>query len=259
MSAVIAVTNQKGGVGKTTTVINLGAALAEKGHKTLLVDLDPQGALSVGLGIDIYSLDRTMYQVLSDEHFPITRVIQQVRPKLFVAPANIDLAAAEAELLSRSGREFVFREALEPVRGDYEFVIIDTPPSLGLLTINALVAADEVLIPLQCEYLALRGMRLLMDTIKRVKLRLNPRLRILGILGTMYDSRTLHSREIMEEIRSIFGPLVFKTVIKKSIRFAEAPVAQMPILEYQKRHEGAEAYRKLAEEVINELKSQSQG
>ena len=256
MDYVITVANQKGGVGKTTTVINLGAALAEKGHDVLLIDLDPQGALSISLGIPSYSLDKTIYQALMDSEVSIADIIVPVRERLHVAPANIDLSAAELELVAAIAREYVLREALTPIRDDYAFVLIDTPPSLGLLTVNALTAADGVIIPLQCEYLAMRALRLLLNTINTVKAKLNRELRILGILPTMYDTRTIHSREVLEEIRSVFGPLVFDTVIKKSVRFAEAPVAQKPILEYDKRHEGAQAYRKLAQEVIDGIKSQ---
>ncbi len=251
MSVVIVVANQKGGVGKTTTAMNLGAALNELGQRVLLVDLDPQSALSAGLGVDSYQLDETIYDVLVDSRVTMQSVIRPVRANLDVAPSNIDLAAAELELISAIGREYIFKEALAPVRGNYDYILVDSPPSLGLLTINALTAADEVIIPLQCEYLALRGMRSLLETIDKVRAKLNPHLEIRGILGTMFNARTLHAQEVMDEIRSIFGDKVFDVVIKSSIRFAEAPVVHQSLLEYDPRHEGAMAYRKLAEVIVN--------
>lgn len=250
MALVIAVANQKGGVGKTTTVVNLGAALAEQEKRTLLVDMDPQGALSAALGIESYQLDNTIYTVLVDS-MPMKEVIQQVRPNLDVAPSNIDLAAAELELISAIGREYIFSDALKPVRDLYDYIVLDTPPSLGLLTINALTASNGVLIPLQCEYLAMRGIRFLLQTIEKVKAKLNPGLEVIGILGTMFNARTTHAQEVMNEIRSVFGDKVFNVVIKSSIRFAEAPVVHQPILEYDSKHEGAAAYRKLAEVIIH--------
>jgi chromosome partitioning protein len=257
MAVVIVVANQKGGVGKTTTTINLGSALSELGRHVLLVDLDPQSALSAGLGVDSYELDETIYDVLVDSRVTIQSIIRPIRPNLDVAPSNIDLAAAELELISAIGREYIFKEALAPVRKKYDYILVDSPPSLGLLTVNALTAADEVIIPLQCEYLALRGMRSLLETIEKVKAKLNPHLEIRGILGTMFNSRTLHAQEVMDEIRSIFGDKVFDVVIKSSIRFAEAPVVHQSLLEYDTRHEGAMAYRKLAEVIVNgEKKSQ---
>ena len=257
MSVVIVVANQKGGVGKTTTAMNLGSALNELGQRVLLVDLDPQSALSAGLGVDSYQLDETIYDVLVDSRVTMQSIIHPIRPNLDVAPSNIDLAAAELELISAIGREYIFKEALAPVRDNYDYVLVDSPPSLGLLTVNALTAADEVIIPLQCEYLALRGMRSLLETIDKVRAKLNPHLEIRGILGTMYNARTLHAQEVMDEIRSIFGDKVFDVVIKSSIRFAEAPVVHQSLLEYDPRHEGAVAYRKLAEVIVNgEKKSQ---
>jgi chromosome partitioning protein len=251
MSVVIVVANQKGGVGKTTTAINLGSALNELGQRVLLVDLDPQSALSAGLGVDSYQLAETIYDVLVDSRVTMQSIIRSVRANLDVAPSNIDLAAAEVELISAIGREYIFKEALAPVRGNYDYILVDSPPSLGLLTVNALTAADEVIIPLQCEYLALRGMRSLLETIEKVRAKLNPHLEIRGILGTMFNSRTLHAQEVIDEIRSIFGDKVFDVVIKSSIRFAEAPVVHQSLLEYEPRHEGAMAYRKLAEVIVN--------
>jgi chromosome partitioning protein len=251
MAVVIVIANQKGGVGKTTTAINLGSALNELGQRVLLVDLDPQSALSAGLGVDSYQLEETIYDVLVDSRVTMQSIIRSVRANLDVAPSNIDLAAAEVELISAIGREYIFKEALAPVRGNYDYILVDSPPSLGLLTVNALTAADEVIIPLQCEYLALRGMRSLLETIEKVRAKLNPHLEIRGILGTMFNSRTLHAQEVIDEIRSIFGDKVFDVVIKSSIRFAEAPVVHQSLLEYEPRHEGAMAYRKLAEVIVN--------
>lgn len=251
MPVVIAIANQKGGVGKTTTAINLGAALAELGRRTLLVDLDPQSALSGAMGLDSDNLQKTIYDVLVDSRVPIQDIVQSSRPNLDIVPSNIDLAAAELELISAIGRERILKEALDTIVDQYDYVLIDAPPSLGLLTINALTASDQVIIPLQCEYLALRGMRFLLDTIEKVKTKLNPQLEIRGILGTMYNARTLHAQEVIGEIRSLFGSKVFDVVVKSSIRFAEAPLAHQPILEYDPKHDGAKAYRQLAEVIVN--------
>lgn len=255
MTVVIAIANQKGGVGKTTTAINLGAALVELERRALLVDLDPQSALSGAVGLDSNALDRSIYNVLVDSRLPIQEVIFSIRPNLDVVPSNIDLAAAEIELISAIGREYILKEALDPVLDKYDYVLVDTPPSLGLLTINALTAAHQIIIPLQCEYLALRGMRFLLDTIENVKIKLNPQLEILGVLPTMCNTRTIHAQEVIDEIRSIFGDKVFPVVIKSSIRFAEAPVAHQSILEYRPRHNGAIAYRQLAEVIVNGKKT----
>jgi chromosome partitioning protein len=248
---VIVIANQKGGVGKTTTTINLGAALAELGRRTLLVDMDPQSALSGAMGLGTDDLDRTIYNALVDSRVPIQDIIQTVRPNLDVAPSNIDLAAAEVELVSAIGREYILKEIIAPIRNEYDYILIDAPPSLGLLTVNALTAADQVIIPLQCEYLALRGMRFLLETIEKVKTKLNPQLEIRGILGTMYNTRTIHAQEVVAEIRSLFGDKVFDIVVKSSIRFAEAPLAHQPILEYDPKHDGASAYRQLAEVIVH--------
>src|ERR1041384_4058558 len=200
-SKIIALAQQKGGVGKTTTVINLGSALAQRGKKVLLVDLDPQGALSAGLGLNPLSLEKTIYNVLRNQSVSIAEVITQSKTGCNLVPSNIDLAAAEVELVSEPGREHFLREALSPVINRYDYILIDCQPSLGLLTLNALSASSGVIIPVQTQYFALRGMDLLFQTIEKVQARLNPRLKIVGILPTMYDARTLHAREGLEEVK----------------------------------------------------------
>jgi chromosome partitioning protein len=250
MAVIITVANQKGGVGKTTTVANLGAALAELNRRVLLVDLDPQSALSTIIGLESDQLEESIYNVLV-HNTPIENVIFEIAPNLEAIPTNIDLAAAEMELISAMGRETILKEKIDNLRPRYHYIIIDSPPSLGLLTLNALTACDEVIVPLQAEYLAMRGMRFLLDMIEHVQQKVNPHLKIRGILGTMYKSGTIHSEEVMEEIKSVFGDKVFPVIVKSSIRFAEAPVAQLPIIHYQPKHEGAQAYRKLAEVIVN--------
>lgn len=251
---IIALANQKGGVGKTTTTVSLAAALAELGARVLVVDFDPQGGCSLALGIEPGGLDLSVYNALLDRACPVEEVVLKTRvPDLELLPSNIDLAAAELMLVQEVAREQSLMRVLAPLRVKYDFILIDCPPSLGLLTINALTAADGVIVPLECEYYALRGMALLMDSIDRVKERLNPRLHMDGILATMFDPRTLHAREVLERVREAFGPALFETTIKKTIRFAEAPVAGEPILTYAPASPGAVAYRKLAKEVIERV------
>jgi chromosome partitioning protein len=243
--------NQKGGVGKTTTTINLGAALAEYGRRVLLVDFDPQGALSVGLGINPHELDVTIYNLLMDRTAAARDAIRETRvERLDLLPANIDLSAAEVQLVGEVARETVLDRALRPVVDDYDVVLIDCQPSLGLLTVNALTAAHGVVIPLECEFFALRGVALLVETIEKIQDRLNPRLEIDGILATMYDGRTLHSREVVARVVEAFGDQVFHTVISRTVKFPDASVAAEPITSYASTSPGAEAYRQLARELV---------
>ena len=248
---VIAMCNQKGGVGKTTTTINLGAALAELGRKVLLVDFDPQGALSVGLGIRPNDLDITIYNLLVERGHDIRDVIQHTRSEnLDLIPANIDLSAAEVQLVGEVAREQILARALRPVMDDYDVIIIDCQPSLGLLTVNALTAAHGVFIPLECEFFAMRGVALLVETIEKITDRLNPRLQVDGILATMYDGRTLHSREVVKSVVDHFGDRVFHTVISRTVKFPDASLAAEPITSYASTSAAAAAYRQLARELI---------
>jgi chromosome partitioning protein len=246
-----AVCNQKGGVGKTTTTINLGAALAEHGRRVLLVDFDPQGALSVGLGIQPHELDATVYNLLMERGLTAHDVIIKTRVDgMDLLPSNIDLSGAEVQLVHEVGREFVLGRALQPVLGDYDVILIDCQPSLGLLTVNALACADGVIVPLECEYFALRGVALLMETIDKVSSRLSPKLAIDGVLATMYDSRTLHTREVLAGVVAGFGDRVYHTVISRTVRFPDATVAGEPITRFDPACGGANSYRELAKEVL---------
>jgi chromosome partitioning protein len=249
---VIALCNQKGGVGKTTSAINLGAALAEVGRRVLLVDFDPQGALSAGLGFQPHQLDRTTYNLLMERGVSIddVRLKTQV-PGIDLLPSNIDLSAAEIQLVTEVAREQTLARAIAPVVPEYDYVLIDCQPSLGLLTVNALTASHGVIIPLECEYFSLRGVALLIDTIEKVQQRLNPELKLDGILATMYDGRTLHGREVFSRVLEAFGDTVFDTVISRTVRFPETTVAGEPITSWAPSSTGAKAYRNLAREVIS--------
>ena len=248
---VIAMCNQKGGVGKTTSTINLGAALAEYGRRVLLVDFDPQGALSVGLGVRANELDVTIYNLLMERGHDVRDVIQRTATEgVDVIPANIDLSAAEVQLVGEVAREQILARVLRPVLDDYDVVLIDCQPSLGLLTVNALTAAHGVIIPLECEFFAMRGVALLVETIEKITDRLNPRLQMDGILATMYDGRTLHSKEVVRSVVDHFGEQVFHTVISRTVKFPDATLAAEPITTYASTHSGADAYRQLARELI---------
>jgi len=243
--------NQKGGVGKTTTTINLGAALAETGRRVLLVDFDPQGSASVGLGVNPHTLERTIYNLLLSRTIDAGDIIVPTGVEnMDILPANIDLSAAELQLVSEVAREQTLKRVLDRLRGDYDMILIDCAPSLGLLTVNALTAADKVITPLECEFFALRGIALLTDTVNKVKDRLNPDLEMLGILGTMFDSRTLHGREVLDRVVQAFGETVFHTVIRRTIKFPETTVAGEPITTYAPTSSGADQYRTLAREVL---------
>jgi chromosome partitioning protein len=248
---IAAVCNQKGGVGKTTTTINLGAALAEQGRRVLLVDFDPQGALSVGLGIQPHEVEATVYNLLMERGTTAHDVLIKTAVQgMDLIPSNIDLSGAEVQLVHEVGREYVLGGALEEVLPEYDVVMIDCQPSLGLLTINALACAAGVLIPLECEYFAMRGVALLMETIDKVSRRLNPKLEIDGLLATRYDSRTLHTREVLTNIVNGFGDKVFHTVINRTVRFPDATVAGEPITRFDSGSMGASSYRELAKEVL---------
>jgi len=244
--------NQKGGVGKTTSTVSLGAALAGYGRKVLLVDFDPQGALSISFGLNPNEMELSIYNLLTQADCHVGDVIVSTNVEnLDLLPSNIDLSAAEIQLVSEVGREYALGRALEPIINEYDVILIDCQPSLGLLTLNALTASSGVIIPMECEYFALRGVALLKDTIDKVTSRLNTNLQIVGVLGTMYDPRTLHSREVLETVRGAFGDLVFETVIHRTVKFPDAAVAGEPITSYAPGSSGAQAYEQLAREVLS--------
>jgi chromosome partitioning protein len=256
MARTISVANQKGGVGKTTTAVNLGAALAERGQRVLLLDLDPQGHLTINMGVKVPDeLEKTIYDLLVDPTVTVNDVVGDSQQMgVHYIPANIELAGAESQLMNEIGREGVLKEKLEAVRRRYDFIVIDCPPSLNLLTINAFVASDEVIIPLQCEYFGMKGMQQLLNTVDRVKAKLNPKLRVAGILPTIFKARTLHSQEVLQAVKDHFGTIVFDFAIKDSIRFAESPLAGASILQYAGASDGARSYRALAEAVMENHK-----
>jgi chromosome partitioning protein len=257
MSIIIAIANQKGGVAKTTTCLNLGHALSERGRRVLLCDLDPQASLTLSLGFDVRELPATIYDVLLDTKAGLTikDIIQTTGMKnVDVAPASIELSKAEMDLFSEMNRERAFKDTLKPIQASYDYILVDCPPSLGLLTTNALAAADCVLIPLQSDYLAMRGAQLLQSTIDKVRRKLNPKLDLLGVLVTMFEKRTSHSRDVLREVQAAFGDRTFKAVIPYSVRAKESVVSGKSILEYDTKSTVAKAYRTLADEILNYAK-----
>ena len=250
MGRVIAVANQKGGVGKTTTVINLSACLAEKGKKVLVIDIDPQGNTSSGLGVDKNNTENTVYELLLGESELSDCIIENVYDGLSVVPANVNLAGAEIELIGMSDQHYILKKHIETVRGNYDFIILDCPPSLNTLTVNAMSAADSVLVPIQCEYYALEGLSQLIHTIELVKARMNEKLYIEGVVFTMYDARTNLSLQVVENVKDTLKQNIYKTIIPRNVRLAESPSHGVPINIYDSKSAGAEGYRALADEVI---------
>ena len=254
MAKIIAVTNQKGGVGKTTTAVNLSACLAYMGKKTLLIDCDPQGNSTGGFGINKSECELSVYECLVDETKTKDAIIKTPYLNMYVIPSSSNLSGAEIELVYEENREFFLKRAISKIRDDFDFIIIDAPPSLGMITINILTACDTILIPIQCEYYALEGVSQLIGTVKSVKKKLNPKINIEGVVGTMYDGRTNLSIQVLEEIKRFFPDMVYKTVIPRNIRLSEAPSYGEPIIKYDRTSKGADAYMSLAKEVIERNK-----
>ena len=253
MGRIIAIANQKGGVGKTTTATNLSACLAERGKKVLSVDMDPQGNMTSGLGMDKNSVETTIYDLIIGETDIEGVINKNVIENLDIIPTSIDLSGAEIELLDQEGKEYILRKALHDIKNKYDFIIIDCPPSLSILTINAMTAADSVLVPIQCEYYALEGLSQLIHTVELVKNRLNNELKIEGVVFTMYDARTNLSLQVVENVKDNLEQNIYKTIIPRNIRLAEAPSYGMPINHYDPKSAGAESYLKLADEVISQV------
>ncbi len=250
MGKIIAITNQKGGVGKTTTSVNLAAALAHLGKRVCIVDIDPQGNSTSGLGIDKSEIKHSVYEVIINGVPAKDAVMPTMMDTLFLIPANIDLVGAQVELVGKMAREFYLKEALLPIKNDYDFIFLDCPPSLGILTVNALNASDNVLVPIQCEFYALEGLSQLISTIKLVKKTLNPKLEIEGVVLTMYDGRTNLSSQVVQEVKAYFKNKVYETIIPRNVRLSEAPSFGLPIIKYDPKSLGSETYLALAEEVV---------
>ena len=250
MARIIAIANQKGGVGKTTTAVNLSACIAVKGRKVLLIDIDPQGNATSGLGVDKRKVDLATYDVIINGENIRDCIVPTVIDSLMLCPSNIDLAGAEVELVSVISREMRLKEAVEKIRDDYDYILIDCPPSLGLLTVNALSAADTILVPIQCEYYALEGLSQLMDTVKIVRKHLNRTLDVEGVVLTMFDARTNLSIQVVDEVKKYFSNRVYSTVIPRNVRLSEAPSHGQPVILYDPKSKGSECYMELAEEVI---------
>lgn len=254
MGKVIAIANQKGGVGKTTTAVNLSACLGKKGKKTLLIDIDPQGNTTSGLGVDPRTVERSVYDCIINDTSMSEVIIKTEFDNLWICPANINLAGAELELVPKPNREYVLKEAISEIKDDFDFIFIDCPPSLGLITLNSFAATDSVLVPIQCEYYALEGLSQLTNTIKMVKKALNPEIVLEGILLTMFDARTNLSIQVVDEVKKFFHDKVFATIIPRNVRLSEAPSFGQPIIEYDRNSRGAECYTDLAAEVIKRNK-----